>query len=86
VPLAAWTHEPLLQVSVVHVLPSAQVLPSSAWKTQPPFSGLHESSVHGLLSLQMIGADPTQSPAPSHASLVVQAFPSSQVTPLVFGV
>jgi hypothetical protein len=42
-----------------------------------PVSGAHESSVHGLLSLQLSGGPPTHSP-PVQVSPVVQASPSLQ--------
>jgi hypothetical protein len=44
-----------------------------AW-TQP-VPGLHESSVHGLASLQFGAAPPTQIP-PAQVSTAVQALPS----------
>jgi hypothetical protein len=82
VPLAECTHAPLLHVSVVQVFPSVHVLLLLARKTQAPFSGLHASSVHGLLSLQITGVVPTHDPL-WHASTVVQALPSLQRVPLV---
>ena len=42
-----------------------------------PIAGLHESSVQTLPSLQLGAGPPTHVP-PLHASVVVQAFPSSQ--------
>jgi hypothetical protein len=45
-----------------------------------PVAGTHESSVHELLSSQFGGAPPTHAP-PAHASLVVQALPSSHDVP-----
>jgi hypothetical protein len=81
-PLAAWTHAPLLQASLVHTLPSVQALASFATKTHDPFKVLHASSVHGLLSLQITGLVPTHVPL-WHASVCVQALPSVQDVPLV---
>jgi hypothetical protein len=46
-----------------------------------PVAGLHESSVHTLLSLQLTAEPLTQAPA-AHVSPVVQALPSSQVAVL----
>jgi hypothetical protein len=61
-PLAAWTHEPALHASLVHTLPSVQALESFATKTHDPFKVLQESSVHGLLSLQITGFVPAHTP------------------------
>jgi len=74
------THAPFVQVSAV-----VQVLPSShgfvlVVKTQP-VAGLHASVVQTLLSLQSCGAPPTQIPAASQVSPIVQALPSSHDAP-----
>src|ERR1044071_9039847 len=69
-------HEPAWHTSpLVHELPSLQAELLLVW-TQP-LDGLHESSVHGLASLQLGAGPPTQLP-PEQASLVVQALPSLQ--------
>jgi hypothetical protein len=47
---------PFTHASVVHGLPSEQVLLLFGVPTQP-VAGSHESSVHGLLSLHEIGVD-----------------------------
>jgi hypothetical protein len=47
-----------------------------------PFTGLHVSVVHTLLSLQLLGA-PVQVPAPSQTSLSVHPLPSLQVVSFV---
>jgi hypothetical protein len=74
------THAPPLQVSaVVHALPSLQA--NVLFVCTHPLVGLHESSVHGLLSLQPSAGPPTQDP-PLQASAVVHAFPSLQATVL----
>jgi len=74
------THVPPAHASdVVHALPSSQPAVLSAL-TQP-VDGLHESSVHGLLSLQSGAGPPTQAPF-AHTSPVVHALPSSQVAVL----
>jgi hypothetical protein len=79
---------PSLQVNVV--LPEEQLPPEQASpivQTSPslhdavlllwtqPLLGLHESSVHALLSLQLRLPLPRQAP-PTHKSVVVHAFPS----------
>jgi hypothetical protein len=73
-------HVPPPHVSfVVHAFPSLHGAVLGVW-TQPAGTpnpaGLHESSVHGLLSLQLSGGPPWQLPPP-HVSFVVHAFPSS---------
>jgi hypothetical protein len=69
------THAPAEQVSsVVQASPSLQAL--VLFTFLHPKAGLHESSVQPLSSSQFGGTPPTQDP-PEHASLVVQAFPSS---------
>jgi hypothetical protein len=70
------TQDPPAQVSaVVQALPSSQEAVLLAL-TQP-VAGTHESSVQGLLSLQLGAEPPTQDP-PAQVSAVVQALPSSQ--------
>jgi hypothetical protein len=59
----------------VQAFPSLQDAVLLVW-TQP-YAGSHESSVQGLLSLQLGAAPPWHVPPPQ-VSLVVQAFPSSQ--------
>jgi hypothetical protein len=63
---------------VVHAFPSLQGDVLSVW-TQPAgppsATGLQESSVQGLLSLQLGAVPPLQVPPP-HVSFVVHAFPS----------
>jgi hypothetical protein len=59
----------------VHASPSSQAAVLLVWTH--PVAGLHESSVHGLLSLQTTGAPAWQVPPPQ-ASPAVQALPSSQ--------
>jgi hypothetical protein len=70
------TQRPPAQVSpTVQALPSLQAAVLFAF-TQP-VAGSHESSVHGLASLQARGAPGLQTPPPQ-ASPTVQALPSSQ--------
>jgi hypothetical protein len=65
---------PKLHVSCsVHAFPSSHGAVLFAW-TQP-LAGLHESSVHALLSLQFNAGPPAQAPF-AHRSPVVQALPS----------
>jgi hypothetical protein len=59
---------------VVQALPSSQEAVLFVWAH--PVAGTQESSVHGLPSLQLGPAPPTQTP-PEQASPVVQALPSS---------
>src|SRR5207249_2981281 len=56
--------EPPWQVSLpLQGLPSPQPVPLiTGVKAQPPVVVLHESLVHGLLSLQTIGVPPAQAP------------------------
>ena len=56
---------------------------SFAVKTHAPDSGLHESSVHELLSLQTTGLAPMHVPF-WHASVCVHAFASVHAVPFVF--
>ena len=76
-------HAPLaLQASpVVQRLLSLQAAPGVGAFTHP-LEPLHESAVHGLLSLQFGGVPPTQTP-PEQVSFVVQALLSLQE--FVFG-
>src|SRR5439155_1449397 len=68
-------HTPPLHASfVVHALPSSQGAVLFVW-TQP-VAGLQLSSVQALPSSQLGARPPTHTPPP-HASLMVQAFPSS---------
>ena len=68
------THAPPLQVSeTVHALPSLHTAVLFVW-TQP-VTGLQESSVQPLASLQLRTGPPAQAP-PLHASPVVHALPS----------
>src|SRR3990172_4925339 len=70
------TQTPAEQVSmVVQMFPSLQG-PLTLTCTQP-LAGLHESFVHTLLSSQLGGGPPTQTPA-EHLSPVVQALTSKQ--------
>ncbi len=74
------THTPPAQRSdVVQALPSLHVLVLFAF-TQPVVV-LHESSVHGFESLQLIVVPALHDP-PLHRSPVVQAFPSSHASVL----
>jgi len=82
--LDACTHEPALQASVVQTFPSVQEFASLATNPHAPFSGLHASSVHGFVSLQITGLLPTHAPV-WHVSVWVQALPSVHVVPLVAG-
>jgi len=72
---------PAEQLPSAHVSPRVQVFPSSqeavlfAW-TQP-LDGSQLSSVHALLSLQLVVPVPTQTPL-SQTSVVVQLLPSLQ--------
>jgi len=76
-------HVPPPQTSLpLHALPSPQGAVLFV-KTHPPLAGLHESSVHPLLSLHTVGDPPTQLPA-AHISPDVHAFPSSHMA--VFGI
>ena len=69
------THVPPEQASlVVHAFPSLH--DAVLLVATHPVAGLHESSVHGLPSLQFSAEPPTQLP-PEQASGVVQALPSS---------
>ena len=71
------TQLPVRQASgAVQAFPSEHVFVSSFVNTQPE-TGLQESSVHGLASMQLSAGPPTQVP-PAHVSDVVQAFPSLQ--------
>ena len=74
------TQLPPEQVSpVVHAFPSLhEAVLLACWQ---PVAGLQLSSVHGLLSLQLVAVPPTHAP-PEHASPVVHAFPSSQAAVL----
>jgi len=73
------THTPAEQVSlVVQALPSLQL--AELFACTQPVSGLQESSVQPLASLQFGAAPPTHEP-PEQASLVVQALPSLQPVP-----
>jgi hypothetical protein len=68
-------HVPLEHLSfVVHAFPSLH--DAALLACTHPVAGLHESSVHGLKSLQLRGGPPTQTPVALHVSFVVQAFPS----------
>jgi hypothetical protein len=68
------TQVPAAQVSaVVQAFPSLQV--AVLFVCAQPVAGLHESSVHGLPSLQIGGGPPRQVP-PLQVSDVVHAFPS----------
>jgi hypothetical protein len=60
---------------IVQTLPSLQDAVLLLWAQ--PLLGLHESSVHALLSLQLRLPLPRQAP-PTHRSVVVHAFPSLQ--------
>jgi glyoxylate utilization-related uncharacterized protein len=74
------TQDPPLHVSaVVHALPSLQA--TVLFVCTQPVAGLHESSVHGLLSLQPSAGPPTQDP-PLQVSAVVHALPSLQANVL----
>jgi hypothetical protein len=75
----AWQVPPPQVSPVVHAFPSSQAAALFVW-TQP-VAGLHESSVHGLLSLQVTAAPAWQVPLPQ-VSPAVQAFPSSQAAVL----
>ena len=69
------------QVSLVQVSPSSgHVAPAMALMWMQPLFGSQLSLVHGLLSSQVCTPPPTQLPA-AHASLWVQALPSSQARP-----
>ena len=80
---APGTHEPAEQRSpIVHAFPSLHVLLSLFAFTHVPVVVLHESSVHGLLSLQSFCVPGAHAPA-EHVSPTVHAFPSSQAFPSV---
>jgi hypothetical protein len=64
------------QVSTVQALPSSQTRRACVH----PTAGLQVSIVHGLESLQLFGAPPTQAP-PWQESVPVQAFPSEHEVP-----
>jgi hypothetical protein len=72
---------PLTQDPPAHTSPVVHAVPSShgevLFALTQPVAELHESSVHGLLSLQSGGTLPTHAP-PAHTSTVVHALPSSQ--------
>jgi hypothetical protein len=70
-----WQLPPLQASPVVQALPSSHAAALFVW-TQP-VAGTQESSVHGLLSSQLV-AEPAWQLPPAQVSPVVQAFPSSQ--------
>jgi hypothetical protein len=77
------TQTPAAQVSVwVQTLPSEQVFKSSFVYTHPSAAS-QLSSVQSLPSLQVIGFEPTQTPA-AQVSVWVQTLPSEQVFELSF--
>ena len=75
VPVPAWQLPPAHTSPVVQALPSLQ--DAALFVCAQPESGLHESVVQPLPSLQFNGEPPRQAP-PKHASPVVQALASSQ--------
>ena len=60
----------------LHILASSQEFVLSLTNTQPE-AGLHESSVHGLLSLQVSGVPAWQFPSARQTSAPLQASPSA---------
>ena len=64
---------------VVQALPSVHAAVLLAWAQ--PLAGLQESSVQTLPSSQLRGVPPTQVPALSQVSLVVQKLPSLHAVP-----
>src|SRR5581483_4975712 len=75
------TQMPAWHVSTpLQTLLSPHAVPSLSVRCWHAASGLQESVVHGLLSLQSIGKPPWQRPA-THVSPCVQAFASSQPVP-----
>ena len=74
-----WQLPPPQVSPVVHALPSSQGLVLLA--NTHPVAGLHESFVHGLLSLHTVAVPGWQLPPP-HVSPVVQGLPSSQAAVL----
>jgi hypothetical protein len=78
--MPAW-HEPPAHTSApLHASPSPHGAVLFA-KTHPPLAGLHESSVHGLLSLQTVAEPPVHEPA-EQISFDVHALPSSHAAML----
>jgi hypothetical protein len=71
-------HEPATHLFRPQYKPSSQVAALFAWTH--PVAGLHESSVHALLSLQFAAA--SRARTGGNASPVVHAFPSSQAAVL----
>jgi hypothetical protein len=83
-PEKAGVHVPDRQVSpVVHRLASLQGFVLLVW-TQP-VAGLQESSVQGLLSLQVGGVPGAQVPVPSQSSTPLHALVSAHDVPLGYG-
>jgi hypothetical protein len=80
VAVPGWQLPPPQMSPVVHTLPSSQafVLPANTH----PVAGLHESSVHGLLSSHTVAVPGWQLP-PEHVSPVVQESPSLQAAVLL---
>jgi hypothetical protein len=77
-----WQRPAASQVSApLHRLASLHEVPAPTGVLTHPEAGLHESLVHGLLSLQFLGA-PVHAPL-WHESPVVQALPSLQLDPLL---
>jgi hypothetical protein len=81
VPVPGWQLPPLQASPVVHALPSSQ--PAVLSVCTQPVAGLHESSVHGLLSLQFGVPAPGKQLPPPQASPVVHALPSSHALVLL---
>lgn len=84
--ITAPTQTPAVHASgPVHTSPSEQATPFAvaAWPHAPE-PGLQVSTVHGLLSVQLIAVPPWHLP-PLHWSLSVHASPSSQTCPLAPG-
>jgi hypothetical protein len=81
VPAPGWQLPPEHTSPVVQAFPSLHTAVLLAW--MQPVAGTHESSVHGLLSLQSSVPAPAWQLPPEHTSPVVQAFPSVHATVLL---
>ena len=68
-----WQNPPKQKSFVVQASKSMQA--AALFANTQPLAGLHDSSVQGLPSLQVVAPPPWQSP-PKHVSFAVQALPS----------
>jgi hypothetical protein len=86
--MPGWHTPVLLQTSApLQTFPSEQLVPAGTGVCViAPVDGLHVSTVHGFPSSTATGVPALQLPAPSHVSLIVQAFPSLHAVPATAGV